>query len=217
MKEINPEELIHRILENFSMMKSDEIPSIPLYMDQVTTFMDERLSHSKRDSEEKVLTKTMINNYAKNKLFPSPEKKRYTREHLILLTFIYYFKNVMSISDIKTVLGEISENYFSEDAQVKLTDIFDEIVDLSEADLKNIQKSVEEKGKLVMDSFPEADSNDQKFLQLFAFICLLNFDVYIKKQMIEGIVDEINLLNGQKEEASDEKKEKPKKEKNKKD
>lgn len=56
-------------------IKLEEIPGIHLYMDQVTTFMEEHLSSSKRHPEDKVLTKTMINNYAKNHLLPPPVKK----------------------------------------------------------------------------------------------------------------------------------------------
>lgn len=53
----------------------EDVPSIELYMDQVTTFMDKQLENTKRFDSDKTLTKTMINNYTKNNLLPSPEKK----------------------------------------------------------------------------------------------------------------------------------------------
>lgn len=65
-------------LDSLTYIKPEEIPNIPLYMDQVTTFMEEHLKHSKRYPEDKVLTKTMINNYAKNNLLPAPVKKKYS-------------------------------------------------------------------------------------------------------------------------------------------
>ena len=65
-----------------------DIPTIDLYMDQVTTFMD------------KILTKTMINNYTKAKIFPPPVKKKYSRTHLMLLIMIYHLKAILSIKDI---------------------------------------------------------------------------------------------------------------------
>ena len=58
-----------------SHVKADEIPDIDLYMDQVTTFMDSHLKDMRRHPGDKVLTKTMINNYAKNNLLPPPVKK----------------------------------------------------------------------------------------------------------------------------------------------
>ena len=77
-------------LENLSHVKADEIPDIDLYMDQVTTFMDSHLKDMRRHPGDKVLTKTMINNYAKNNLLPPPVKKKYSKDHMLMLVFIYY-------------------------------------------------------------------------------------------------------------------------------
>ena len=83
------EELLQTILqslEKVEYIKSEDIPNIDLYMDQVLTFMDRKLRSAVRpQTEDRVLTKTMINNYAKNKLLPPPEKKRYSRENLLML------------------------------------------------------------------------------------------------------------------------------------
>ena len=68
---INQQDILNSILESLDRIdyiKPKEIPNIDLYMDQVTTFMEEHLNASKRYPEDKILTKTMINNYAKNRL-----------------------------------------------------------------------------------------------------------------------------------------------------
>ena len=92
---IDTKDLLNSILASFDRMtyiKSEDIPGIDLYMDQVTTFMDERLKKSARNhGEDKLMTKTMINNYTKNQILPPPEKKKYSREHMLNLIFIYYF------------------------------------------------------------------------------------------------------------------------------
>ncbi len=75
---VNTDSMIHNILDRVSRIgyvKPEDIPNIDLYMDQVTTFMEAQLAHSKRYEDDKILTKTMINNYAKNNLLPSPEKE----------------------------------------------------------------------------------------------------------------------------------------------
>ncbi|MDE7269264.1 MAG: DUF1836 domain-containing protein, partial [Acetatifactor sp.] len=94
---INTEDLLNSILESLDRIdyiNPSDIPNIDLYMDQVTTFMDSRLRAGVRNpGEDKILTKTMINNYAKNDLLPPPVKKKYSKEHIILLIFIYYYKN----------------------------------------------------------------------------------------------------------------------------
>ena len=86
--------ILEETMDNIFLIDQDEIPNIDLYMDQVTTFMEENLASTKRHEDDKILTKTMINNYAKNNLLPSPEKKRYSKDHLLMLIFIYYFKNI---------------------------------------------------------------------------------------------------------------------------
>ena len=62
-------------------IKPEDLPNIDLYMDQVTTFMEDQLASTKRHDDDKILTKTMINNYAKNDLLPPPIKKKYSKEH----------------------------------------------------------------------------------------------------------------------------------------
>ena len=98
----NAEQLsgLMEFLNSQTHVTPEEIPNIDLYMDQVTTFMEEHLKDSKRYEEDKVLTKTMINNYAKNNLLPPPVKKKYSRDHMLMLIFIYYFKNLLSFHDI---------------------------------------------------------------------------------------------------------------------
>ena len=93
--EINTNDILNSILESLDhvdYIRPEEIPNIDLYMDQVTTFMDEHFSSTKRYSEDKILTKTMINNYTKNNLLPPSVKKKYSREHMLLLILIYYLK-----------------------------------------------------------------------------------------------------------------------------
>lgn len=87
----------------------NEFPEIDLYMDQVIQLFESKLSSLKRNDDDKILTKTMINNYAKAKLFMKIKNKKYTKEHLILMSLIYELKGVLSINDTKTVLNEIVE------------------------------------------------------------------------------------------------------------
>ena len=104
---ISTEDLLNSIMESFDRIdyiKTADIPNIDLYMDQVTTFMDHRLKSTTRQETDKILTKTMINNYAKNDLLPPPVKKKYSKDHLLVLIFIYYFKGFLSISDIQELL-----------------------------------------------------------------------------------------------------------------
>ncbi len=191
-------------LDSLDYVRPDQIPGIPLYMDQVTTFMDENLEKSKRYPEDKVLTKTMINNYAKNDLLPPPIKKKYTREHMLLLIYIYYFKNMLSFNDIAALFAPITEEHFMDSSGLSLQDIYEQIFSLEKEQMKRLKEDLIRKYRNVQEMFPDQDEEDQAYLQLFAFICELGFDVYLKKQAMEMLIDQIR-----EEHPVDKKKKKP--------
>lgn len=189
---IDTKDLLNSILESLSRIdyiKPEDLPNIDLYMDQVTTFMEQQLSDTKRNSDDKILTKTMINNYAKNDLLPPPVKKKYSKEHLLMLIFIYYFKNILSISDIQSVLNPISEKYFGSADDFNLEKIYNEVFQLEKSAVVSLQKDITKKFQISQDTFQMLEGKDQEDMQMFAFICLLSFDVYVKKQILEKLID----------------------------
>lgn len=195
MMTINTNDLLNSILESLSRVdyiKPQDVPNIPLYMDQVTTFMDAQLAASKRYPEDKILTKTMINNYAKNDLLPPPLKKKYSKEHLLVLVFIYYFKNLLSITDIQSLLKPITDRYFHSSSGFTMEDIYNEVFRLEKSQIDVLKEDISNRYQLAQETFPDAPEEDQEFLKTFSFICLLSFDVYLKKQMIETMIDQLN-------------------------
>lgn len=101
-------ELLYKETVNHEIIEFSDIPDIDLYMDQVTTFMETKLFSFKRNKDDKILTKTMINNYAKAKLFPAPIKKKYNKNHIMMLILIYHLKSMLSINDINKLLSPIT-------------------------------------------------------------------------------------------------------------
>ena len=192
---IDSKDLLNSILKNIGWIDYvhlEDIPNIDLYMDQVTTFMEEQMQHSKRYPEDKVLTKTMINNYAKNHLLPAPVKKKYSKEHILMLIYIYYFKNILSIKDIETLLKPLTEQYFGATEEVYgFEEIYAKICELEKSKIDTLKADVEESYHQAEGMFEEAGEEQKKYLQMFAFICSLSFDVYVKKLLIEKLVDEI--------------------------
>lgn len=180
-------------LESVSHIKPETIPGIDLYMDQVTTFMDEHLKDTRRYPDDKVLTKTMINNYAKNNLLPAPNKKKYSKEHILLLIFIYYFKNVLSFNDIEQLFRPITDKHFNSPQGLPLEEIYKEIFSQEKISLDGIKTDLLQKydhaGKTFADKDLEGD--DLEYLRLFALVCDLSFDVYIKERIIERIIDDL--------------------------
>lgn len=190
---IDTNDILNSILESLSRIDyihPEDIPNIDLYMDQVTTFMDTQLSSTKRYADDKILTKTMINNYAKNNLLPPPVKKKYSREHVLVLIFIYYFKSMLSIKDIDTLLHPVLEKYFQTDSELDLTSIYKEVFSLSDTQLAKLREDLSSSSAAALQTFTDVkDPKERDFLQLFSFLCTLSFDVYMKKQLIEQIID----------------------------
>lgn len=82
----------------------EELPGIPLYMDQVILYLGESLELFQREGSS-LLTSSMINNYVKTGLIPHPDKKKYTKEHLAGLMAVCMLKQVLPIQDIKTLFS----------------------------------------------------------------------------------------------------------------
>ena len=151
--------------------------------------MEKHLKNTTRyPGEDKILTKTMINNYAKNNLLPPPVKKKYSREHVLLLIFIYYYKGILTINDIQTLLNPLTERFFHKDG-FDLGDVYSEVFGLEEKHVDMLKDDVVRKFQESKDTFEDAPEDEKAFLQLFSFICMLSFDVYIKKLIIEKVVD----------------------------
>ena len=180
-----------RSIQDIDYILPKDIPNIELYMDQITTFMDEHLQSSKRFADDKILTKTMINNYTKNNLLPPSNKKKYSKEHMILLIFIYYFKNLLNFNDIETILSYITEHHFGE-APLPLSQVYTEVFTMEHSQMDKLKDDVKAKFETAEKTFSDVeDPGEKDALQLFSFICELAFDVYLKKQMIERLADEI--------------------------
>ena len=179
-----------RSIQNIDYIEPDEIPNIDLYMDQITTFMDDHLKSSKRFEDDKILTKTMINNYSKNNLLPPSEKKKYSPEHMALLLLIYYFKNFLSINDIQSILAPITKRFFHSENGRNLNTVYEEIF---QRQYENIDFEVRDMIRKLRDSnkaFADIeDDEERKLLSNFAFICSLSFDIWVKKSVIESIID----------------------------
>ena len=193
---IDKDDMLSSILSSIARIdyiKPGDIPGIDLYMDQVTTFMEEQLASTKRYEDDKVLTKTMINNYAKNNLLPPPVKKKYSKEHILVMIFIYYFKNLLSIKDIETLLAPLTEKYFGNDGDFDITSVYQKVCQFEKSRISDMQEDIAKIYTQSVEYFDieEVEGKDKEYLQLFSFICSLSFDVYVKKLLIEKMIDEL--------------------------
>lgn len=88
-------------LENLHLPRFNELPQIPLYLDQVIEYTNTQLNVLFQ-FEESILTRSMVNNYVKHKMMPAPQKKRYQQEHLVYIITISILKSIFSIGNISS-------------------------------------------------------------------------------------------------------------------
>ncbi|HIX71422.1 MAG TPA: DUF1836 domain-containing protein [Candidatus Anaerobutyricum stercoripullorum] len=162
-------------------------------MDQITTFMDTHLADSRRYPDDKIMTKTMINNYTKNHLLPPSVKKKYSREHLFLLLLIYRLKNMLSITDIQSILEPLTTEYFpaSEESGLTLKEIYDKLLAQTSERHPGIEEQIYADWEASRDSFASSplSPEDAGYLDDLVFIYRLCYDIYVRKQAIEKIID----------------------------
>ncbi|MBQ7335712.1 MAG: DUF1836 domain-containing protein [Clostridia bacterium] len=106
------EELVREAVRDADL-RPEEIPAIDLYLDQITSLVADKKHEGSARFEDRVLTKTMINNYSKDGLLSPIKGKKYSKEHILQMLAVYELKNTLSIGEIKRVLQNVykSEDY----------------------------------------------------------------------------------------------------------
>lgn len=202
-------------LKNIKTIAPDDPPDIYLYMDQVTAFLREHLMNDNVHDDDKLLTKTMINNYTKKKLLPPPIKKKYSKQHLYFLTLIYYYKNFLTIDEIHDLLAPITEKYSENDPLTieytqryysKIYEMYgnqqDGIVADIKDDLETVRKIIEEtKNEEVI---PFSDEVEE-YLELLLLVTVLSNDIYYKKVLIENLIGNFAQLKKDRDKKNKEK------------
>lgn len=185
---------LDKLIDNLyldEIIELDEIPELDLYMDQVIQLFENKYNKTLRTEEDKVLTKTMINNYAKDKIFMPIKNKKYSKEHLILISLIYELKGSLSISDIKKVLTPIvstlnnNEEYDIRSLYRDYTEVYGEDVNLFKESAADRLKYIEDKLKIekgILDGF------NRELILLSSLVNMSNF----YRRLAEKVVDDIN-------------------------
>jgi hypothetical protein len=185
-------EKINEILEGLGLetnLKLDEIPNIDLYMDQLIQLFESKFADSKRNDEEKILTKTMINNYAKGKLIFPIKNKKYSKEHLILMSLIYQLKGALSINDIQTTLDVINKRIVKED--IEIDSFYNSYLNLSQKNVADFNEDINERVKDVNEEVSKMEDRNSPYLEQVLMISSLVHMSNLYRKVAEKLVDEI--------------------------
>ncbi|NDL66670.1 DUF1836 domain-containing protein [Anaerotalea alkaliphila] len=189
----NYREFLQEVLETVQehdTVRSGDIPPIDLYMDQVTTFMDEHLGVFMRDSQEKTLTKTMINNYSKCGILPPSAKKKYSTRHIVLLLMVYHMKHVLSIPDIQELLAPVKERLLKPSPTLSLEAFYDRILEAQKTQFPELRKQLDRTLDSAQALFSDVeDPEEQELFSLFAASYLLSMEAATLKHLVARLID----------------------------
>jgi len=192
MNDFNIEDYINS-QKSSNNINLNDFPEIDLYMDQVMQLFESKLNYTKRNDDDKVLTKTMINNYSKGNLLMKIKNKKYTKNHLILMGLIYNLKGALSLTDIKTILTPIVES-FEKDQEYPLNDIYQsflDVYDLNLEDLKNSSNKIQENiNNLITNKDNITGDYEKNLLLIFAYVSMSN----LYRRMSEKIIDQCFII-----------------------
>jgi len=168
----------------------NKIPDIDLYMDQVIQLFENNLEHIKRNPTDKILTKTMINNYSKDKLLFQNKNKKYSKDHILLMILIYDLKQTLSIADIKKLFTPMVEVLSEEKSNFDLSNIYNEYLLLKES---QINKEKELLTSIVKDATNLCEKDTIKGCEdykkiLLIILTLLN-SASLNKRIAEKMID----------------------------
>lgn len=188
------EEFIKNTMEEFEekgAIHASEFPDLELYIDQAALFMNRSLSVYKDEADDQVITKTMIGNYAKHRMLPRPQNKRYTKDHLIMLTLIFYLKGNFQMDEIELLVKPLIDNYNSTfDDKIDLTQLYDGILSTQERDKENRFQQVADDMEQIKTRLNETIQSDDDVLELFMMITSLCMRADAHRYLAKKLLDE---------------------------
>lgn len=182
-------ELVKRIRESHEI-RIETIPDIELYMEQMLTFLNQRLDSPGKTADTPIFTKTMINNYTKDRLLISPKNKKYSKQHMMLLILIYHLKGILSISDIKQLFAPVLQDINTpEDDLIPLEDIYTTYLDLTENYLTEFGENFSNKLSFITNLTSHLEGEANHVARLFLTVLVLIAQADLSKKVAELIIE----------------------------
>lgn len=158
----------------------EKIPNIDLYMDQIITIFDENLKENKRFEDDKLLTKTMINNYSKEGVIKPIKGKKYTREHIIQMLMVYNMKNTLTIQEIKRVISSVYQDEFF--TAENLEECYRQFLTFKQIERDTVPQAIRE-------MFKQSPINLEEKSDLLVLLLSMSAMSMYMKRMAENIID----------------------------
>lgn len=166
-------------LENLSLPSYEELPSIPLYMDQVVSYVNDNLSSLGKET----LTPFMVNNYVKADIIKEPINKKYNRDQIGHLLAITALKTTLNMGEISLLIEmDCKENETKDTLYSFFRQKFEELS-------HQIGLDVGEKMAKLADEYENANEDKKSEIkkELYQKIASLSLELAIKSGIYERI------------------------------
>lgn len=196
------EEFVKNTIEEYvskGKINANDFPEMEIYMDQAETFLNKELGVYKKNEKDKVVTKTMIGNYVKHNMMPRPVNKKYSKDHLIMLSLIYYLKGTFQMEEIEKIVHPLIENYNSEfDDKIDLPALYEGILGIQAKEQESLAQSVTNMIEKSKYHLRETELSDDDMLELFMLIVNLSMKADAQKFLAHKLLQEYILKPKQK-------------------
>lgn len=174
---------------NDSNLHSNEIPSLDLYLDQILSLVSEKQKQGSERFSQRILTKTMVNNYSKDGLIKPVSGKKYTKEHIIQMLIVYMLKNTFSINEIKRLIkGVYLDREFDSESLVRCYDRFMSIKDGQKAESSDIAKEIFVNNSL------NINNGEDYFVAVMSIASLSAYLSDIARSLLEAVYPDPELV-----------------------
>lgn len=193
--EVYTKELAESYLKS-GIISGKNFPDMELYIDQMVKYLNNELMIY-GDGENGPITKAMISNYTKHKMLPRPVGKRYTKEHLIFCSLVYYLKGCFSMDEIQRLMKPLLKNYTSDwDDKIDIESMYKEIiafVQKTEADLPSRMDKQMSDIKKFLDNRDAADDDTSELMMFItSLIMRSNAERFIAQKLLDEFFEDIS-------------------------
>lgn len=197
--EVYAKKLAEDYLKN-GIIDGKNFPDIELYIDQMVQSLNKEL-RLYGEGKEAPITKAMISNYTKHRMIPGPVGKRYTKDHLIFMTLVFYLKNCFSMEEIRRLMKPLLDNYSSSlDEPIDFVAMYGEIIDFVRRTEADLPRRLEEQMSDVKHFLANRDAEDDDTSELMMLITTLVMRSNAERFIAGKLLDEYfeNLKKGSK-------------------
>lgn len=187
------EEYVKKLAEDYlehGVVDGDAYPDIDLYIEQMVKCLNKEL-RLYGDGENSPVTKSMISNYTKHRMLPRSNGKHYTKDHLILMTIVYYLKSCFSMDEIKRLMKPFLDNYESAwDEPIDMASMYKEVTDIISKLEADLPDRMEDQVRNIKSYLSKREAADDDISELMMLIITLIMRSNAERFIAEKLLDE---------------------------